>query len=121
MARPLRLSWLDVFTDRPLAGNPLAVVPDADALDAAAMQAVAAELGLSETVFVLGGARRLRIFTPRSELPLAGHPVVGAAVELARLGPIPAPKATASRGSIVSSRVRIAQAPDTIRIAIPGT
>jgi trans-2,3-dihydro-3-hydroxyanthranilate isomerase len=84
----LRLSWLDVFTDRPLAGNPLAVVPDADALGAAEMQAIAAELGLSETVFVLGGAERLRIFTPRSELPLAGHPVVGAAVELARLGRI---------------------------------
>lgn len=90
MSPPLRLSWLDVFTDRPLAGNPLAVVPDADALATSAMQAVAAELGLSETVFVLRGAARLRIFTPRSELPLAGHPVVGAAVELARLGRIPA-------------------------------
>jgi trans-2,3-dihydro-3-hydroxyanthranilate isomerase len=85
----LRLSWLDVFTDRPLSGNPLAVVPDADGLDPGRMQAIAAELGLSETVFVLGGSERLRIFTPRSELPLAGHPVIGTAVELARLGRIP--------------------------------
>jgi trans-2,3-dihydro-3-hydroxyanthranilate isomerase len=84
-----RLSWLDVFTDRPLAGNPLAVVPDADGVADDRMQAIAAELGLSETVFVFGGARRLRIFTPSAELPLAGHPVVGTSVELARLGRIP--------------------------------
>jgi trans-2,3-dihydro-3-hydroxyanthranilate isomerase len=84
----LRISWLDVFTDRPLAGNPLAVVPDADGLDDARMQAIAAELGLSETVFVTGGAGRLRIFTPTTELPLAGHPVVGVSLELARLGRI---------------------------------
>lgn len=85
----LPISWLDVFTDRPLAGNPLAVVLDADDLDAAQMQAIAHELGLSETVFVIGGAARLRIFTPATELPLAGHPVVGASVELARRGRIP--------------------------------
>jgi trans-2,3-dihydro-3-hydroxyanthranilate isomerase len=85
----LPLSWLDVFTDRPLAGNPLAVVLDADDLDDARMQAIASELGLSETVFVSGGASRLRIFTPATELPLAGHPVVGASVELARRGRIP--------------------------------
>ena len=53
------------------------------------MQRLAAELGLSETVFVTEDATRLRIFTPRAELPLAGHPVVGAALELARLGRIP--------------------------------
>jgi trans-2,3-dihydro-3-hydroxyanthranilate isomerase len=52
------------------------------------MQAIAAELGLSETVFVFGGARRLRIFTPAAELPLAGHPVIGVSLELARLGRI---------------------------------
>jgi trans-2,3-dihydro-3-hydroxyanthranilate isomerase len=89
-AAGLRLSWLDVFTDRPLAGNPLGVVPDADGLSAERMQAIAAELRLSETVFVFGGAERLRIFTPRAELPLAGHPVIGTTVELARLGRIPA-------------------------------
>src|SRR5207249_2707326 len=66
--------------------NPLAVVLDADPLDAGDMQILAAEFGLSETTFVLEGATRLRIFTPRAELPLAGHPVVGAVVELGRLG-----------------------------------
>jgi|SRR5947209_8412348 len=84
----MRLSWVDVFTDRPGAGNPLAVVPDADGLDERSMQALAREIGLSETVFTLDGDRRLRIFTPTAELPLAGHPVVGTAVELARLGRI---------------------------------
>src|SRR4051794_4290976 len=82
----LGISWVDVFTDRPLAGNPLAIVLDADELTTEEMQGVAAELGLSETTFVLEGLRRLRIFSPTSELPLAGHPVVGTAVELARLG-----------------------------------
>jgi trans-2,3-dihydro-3-hydroxyanthranilate isomerase len=84
----LALHWLDVFTDRPFAGNPLAVVLDADALDDEQMQAIAAEVRLSETTFVLDGAERLRIFTPREELPLAGHPVVGTAVCLAELGRI---------------------------------
>jgi trans-2,3-dihydro-3-hydroxyanthranilate isomerase len=84
----LAVHWLDVFTDLPFAGNPLAVLPDADGLTDAQMQDVARELGLSETVFVLGGAERLRIFTPASELPLAGHPVVGTTLELARLGRI---------------------------------
>jgi trans-2,3-dihydro-3-hydroxyanthranilate isomerase len=89
-AAGLRVSWLDVFTDRPFAGNPLAVVLDADALDSERMQALARELGLSETVFVLEDAARLRIFTPGGEIPLAGHPVVGAALELERLGRLPA-------------------------------
>ncbi len=88
MAR--RLVWVDVFAARPLAGNPLVVVLDAGGLDAAAMQAVAAELGLSETVFVLppegDAAARLRIFTPTRELAMAGHPVVGAAWVLRREG-----------------------------------
>ena len=85
----MRLSWLDVFTDRPFAGNPLAVVPDADELSGEQMQALARELGISETVFALDGAKRIRIFTPTSELPLAGHPTVGCAFELARQGVIP--------------------------------
>jgi trans-2,3-dihydro-3-hydroxyanthranilate isomerase len=79
---------LDVFTRRPLAGNPLAVVLDAHGLDEARMQAIAREFNLSETVFVLPpkDARhraRLRIFTPARELPFAGHPTVGTAVLLA--------------------------------------
>lgn len=79
---------LDVFTRTPFAGNPLAVVHDADGLSDAAMQAIAREFNLSETVFVLPAesehhTARLRIFTPQKELPFAGHPTVGAAVSLA--------------------------------------
>ncbi|WP_407520412.1 PhzF family phenazine biosynthesis protein [Methylobacterium oryzisoli] len=82
-----RFVTLDVFTERPLAGNPLAVVLDAEGLDEAAMQAIAREFNLSETVFVLPPreARHrawLRIFTPAQELPFAGHPTVGTAVLL---------------------------------------
>ncbi|MBN9448399.1 MAG: PhzF family phenazine biosynthesis protein [Bosea sp.] len=83
-----RFVTLDVFAARPHAGNPLAVVLDADGLDVAAMQAIAREFNLSETVFVLpptDPAHRaaLRIFTPERELPFAGHPTVGTAVLLA--------------------------------------
>ncbi len=83
-----RYATLDVFTETPLAGNPLAVVLDAEGLDDIAMQAIAAEFNLSETVFVLPPAEerhraRLRIFTPTQELAFAGHPTVGTAVLLA--------------------------------------
>jgi trans-2,3-dihydro-3-hydroxyanthranilate isomerase len=81
---------VDVFTDRPFAGNPLAVVFGADGLAGDQMQTLAREFNLSETVFVLrpsGGATyRARIFTPDSELPFAGHPSVGAAVTSVRRG-----------------------------------
>ena len=84
---------LDVFTDRPFGGNPLAVVPDGRGLSTSQMQRLANELHLSETCFVLppehGGARRLRIFTPARELPFAGHPTVGAALWLAWHGELP--------------------------------
>jgi trans-2,3-dihydro-3-hydroxyanthranilate isomerase len=85
-----RYHTLDVFTDRPLAGNPLAVVHDSEGLDTAAMQAIAREFNLSETVFILpatdaANTARMRIFTPGSELPFAGHPTVGTAVLLATL------------------------------------
>jgi trans-2,3-dihydro-3-hydroxyanthranilate isomerase len=73
----------DVFTDTPLAGNQLAVFTDARGLDDATMQALALEIGFSETTFVLpaeqGGTARVRIFTPKTELPFAGHPVLGTA------------------------------------------
>jgi trans-2,3-dihydro-3-hydroxyanthranilate isomerase len=83
-----RFFTLDVFTSEPLRGNPLAVVLDADGLDDARMQAIAAEFNLSETVFILPPDNprhraAVRIFTPVSELPFAGHPTVGAAVLLA--------------------------------------
>jgi trans-2,3-dihydro-3-hydroxyanthranilate isomerase len=77
---------LDAFTDTPLQGNQLGVFPDAHGLPAATMQRLARELNLSETVFVLApereGDARVRIFTPTSELPFAGHPVLGTAVVL---------------------------------------
>lgn len=78
----------DVFTDRPLAGNPLAVVFQSAGLDEATMQAVAREFNLSETVFVAPAqdgrhAASIRIFTPDHELPFAGHPTVGTAIALA--------------------------------------
>ena len=86
-----RYAVYDVFTDRKLAGNPLAVVFDADGLDDAAMQAIATEFNLSETVFVhkaevAAHVARVRIFTPAHELPFAGHPTVGAAVAIAEAG-----------------------------------
>lgn len=80
---------LDVFTDKPLGGNPLAVVLDSAGLDDASMQRIAREFNLSETVFVFPASNpvhtaRLRIFTPTVEVPFAGHPTVGSAVLLAR-------------------------------------
>ncbi len=83
-----RFFTLDVFTETPLAGNPLAVVLDAEGLADARMQAIAAEFNLSETVFVLApekpaNAASLRIFTPARELPFAGHPTIGTAALLA--------------------------------------
>jgi len=83
----------DVFTDHVFGGNPLAVFPDANGLATERMQAIARELNLSETVFVLpprdpANTRRLRIFTPGTELPFAGHPTVGCAFVLASIGEI---------------------------------
>lgn len=79
-----RFLQLDVFADRPGAGNPLAVAVDAQGLDDAAMQAFAAWTNLSETIFLLPPTTpeadyRVRIFTPNQEYPFAGHPSVGAA------------------------------------------
>lgn len=92
----LRYEIVDVFTDRPFTGNPLAVVFGADELAGAQMQALTREFNLSETVFVLpptagtGATYRARIFTPERELPFAGHPSVGAAVTVVRDGRAPA-------------------------------
>lgn len=85
--RTFRYVLADVFTDVPLAGNQLGVFTDARDLDELTMQALALELGFSETVFVLppreGGHARIRIFTPRYELAFAGHPTLGTAFVLA--------------------------------------
>lgn len=90
-----RFYQLDVFTRRRYQGNPLAVVTDADGLSPARMQAIATEMNLSESVFVQKpttnrALARLRIFTTRTELPLAGHPVIGTWFLLAELGVVPA-------------------------------
>jgi len=78
---------VDVFTTEPLAGNPLAVFPNASDFDATTMQKIARELNLAETAFILpatrkGCAARVRIFTPTKEMPFAGHPTVGTAFVL---------------------------------------
>ncbi len=80
---------VDVFTDRKFGGNPLAVIPDGRALTGAQMQAIAAEFNLAETTFVLppqnpAHTAQVRIFTPRAELPFAGHPNIGTAFVLAK-------------------------------------
>ena len=94
MTGSLGFEVVDVFTDRPFAGNPLAVVLDADDLRTEQLQAIAREFNLSETAFplraVAGSTYRLRIFTPLKELPFAGHPSVGSAWLLHRLGRIAA-------------------------------
>jgi len=84
-----RYCTVDVFSDRLFGGNPLAVVLDAAQLSTAQMQAIAAEFNYSETTFVLPPAdpahsAQVRIFTPRTEVPFAGHPNVGTAFVLAR-------------------------------------
>ena len=86
-----RFCTADVFTDTAFAGNPLAVITDAAAIDTAAMQTIATEFNLSETAFVtsasLDGKRfGLRIFTPGAELPFAGHPTIGTALLLVEEG-----------------------------------
>ncbi|MBY6093081.1 PhzF family phenazine biosynthesis protein [Maritimibacter alkaliphilus] len=87
--RPFKI--VDVFTATPFMGNPVAVVMQADGLSDAQMQAIAAWTNLSETTFHLtpetaGADYRLRIFTPRSELPFAGHPTLGSAHALVEAG-----------------------------------
>ena len=89
-----RYRVVDVFTLQPLEGNPLAVFPDGSTLSDAAMQAIAKELNLSETVFLLPPTRsdcaaRLRIFTPTREMLFAGHPTVGASYVLLDEGIVP--------------------------------
>jgi len=87
----LHYTTLDVFTDRPFGGNPLAVLCDQPLLSTERMQTVAREFNLSETVFIVPprdsrALRRLRIFTPERELPFAGHPTIGAVQTLVETG-----------------------------------
>jgi len=90
-AMQIAFEQVDVFTDRPFAGNPLCVVPDGTGLSTEQMQAIAREMNLSETTFVLPptdpqAAYWMRIFTPAKEIPFAGHPSIGTAYVMASLG-----------------------------------
>ncbi|MGB7962048.1 MAG: PhzF family phenazine biosynthesis protein [Propionicimonas sp.] len=94
MSHPRRFAQVDVFAARPYLGNPVAIVLDADGLDAETMQRVARWTNLSETTFVLpptatGADYRLRIFTPGGELPFAGHPTLGSAHAWLEAGGVP--------------------------------
>lgn len=87
----LEFTTVDVFTDRQFGGNPLAVITNAQGLSTERMQAIAAEFNLAETTFVLPPkdpqhTAEVRIFTPKAEMPFAGHPNVGTAFVLARAG-----------------------------------
>lgn len=98
MSRSYAFRQVDVFTDRIFGGNPLAVFTDGRGLSDQEMQAIALEMNLSETTFILPPddpdyAAKVRIFTPTAELPFAGHPTLGTAWVLARMGVIP-PDAT---------------------------
>jgi len=91
--RTVRFKQVDVFTARPFLGNPVAVILDAQGLSDDEMARIAAWTNLSETTFVLPSARasyRLRIFTPRAELPFAGHPTIGSAHAVREAGLCPA-------------------------------
>jgi PhzF family phenazine biosynthesis protein len=111
----LRFKQVDVFTSRPFFGNPVAVVLDGAGLEAAAMQRIAAWTNLSETTFVLpptaaGADYALRIFTPRAELPFAGHPTVGSAHAVLEAG-------------LVAERPELRQecAAGVLRLAVEGS
>jgi len=97
-----QFTTVDVFTNVKFGGNPLAVFPNASGLSAEQMQAIAAEFNLAETTFVLppkdpAHTAHVRIFTPRAELPFAGHPNVGTAFVLARRGECHGRKVTGDR------------------------
>jgi len=115
---------LDVFTDRALSGNPLAVVMSADDLTDDGMQAIAREFNLSETAFVLRPrsprhTALLRIFTPRVELPFAGHPTVGAAVVLGLRQRLQAVRLEESVGNITCIMERVDKRRGEAHFALP--
>src|SRR5688500_4801393 len=123
MARTRPFRQVDVFTAEPLLGNPVAVVLDADDLTDDQMAATARWTNLSETSFVLtptepGADYRVRIFTPGSELPFAGHPTLGTAHAWREAGGTPA-----SEGAIVQEcgvgLVRLRQHADRLAFAAP--
>jgi trans-2,3-dihydro-3-hydroxyanthranilate isomerase len=109
---------VDVFTSTPLEGNPLAVFPDATALDSVTMQRIAREMNLSETTFILPAesrpnALRVRIFTPNYEMEFAGHPTIGTSYVARQLGMVAADqKRFALLENIGPVNVRVDAGPD---------
>jgi trans-2,3-dihydro-3-hydroxyanthranilate isomerase len=106
----LEYHTLDVFTRRVFGGNPLAVFPSAGGIEAGLMQRIARELNLSETVFVTPphpapDRIRVRIFTPGSEVPFAGHPTVGTAFFLVHAGLVPVPEGASEVTLILEEKV----------------
>jgi trans-2,3-dihydro-3-hydroxyanthranilate isomerase len=118
MGRTFHYSVIDVFTQVPLEGNPLAVFLDGADFSDAEMQRVARELNLSETVFISPSRRddcvaRVRIFTPAAEMPFAGHPTIGSAFALVRAGRIaPAQQRFALDENVGPVAVRLERAAD---------
>ena len=115
-AKGLAYEIVDVFAEERYAGNPLAVVRGAAALDSATMQAIARELNLSETAFVLheaarDGAHDVRIFTPAKELPYAGHPTLGTAFVI---------RAALLDDSVAALVLRLGIGPVQVRFAADG-
>jgi PhzF family phenazine biosynthesis protein len=122
-----RFMQVDVFADRPGAGNPVAVVLDGDGYDDAAMQAFANWTNLSETTFVLRptvpeASYRVRIFTPRSELPFAGHPTLGTAhalLEAGRIVPVDGALVQQCAAGLLPMRVEGSDHSRTIAVRAP--
>jgi trans-2,3-dihydro-3-hydroxyanthranilate isomerase len=119
MSRKAPFILVDVFTSRPFGGNQLAVFTDAAALSAVEMQELAHEMNFSESTFVMpaetaGAARHVRIFTPRREIPMAGHPTVGTAWVLASRGEI------ALGSASVDATLQLGIGPVTVTIESSG-
>jgi trans-2,3-dihydro-3-hydroxyanthranilate isomerase len=116
---------MDVFTDRRFGGNPLAIFPDARGLSSETMQQIASEMNLSETVFIVRRDESpiplLRIFTPKVELPFAGHPTVGAALFLAEQAGADGSTAITmeTKAGLLKARIVMAQGQRHARITAP--
>jgi trans-2,3-dihydro-3-hydroxyanthranilate isomerase len=118
MPRKTPFVLVDVFTSRPFGGNQLAVFTDAAALSTSEMQELAHEMNFSESTFVMppdsSGLRRVRIFTPRREIPMAGHPTVGTTWVLATRGEI-------ARASVnVDATLQLGIGPVTVTVESTG-
>jgi len=123
--RQLRFKQVDVFTRRPFLGNPVAVVLEAEGLGGEDMQRIAAWTNLSETTFVLpakdaSADYRLRIFTPRAELPFAGHPTIGSAHAVLEAGRVK-PKAGRFRQECGAGLIDLSVEGDTIWLEAPAS